>query len=212
MLGNINKVSTNIDLNKKYKAVQVDERLRPAVRKEKGEKDEVQFSPFASYINEIGWDLKGLQYHTSERFTLTFAINGVEFETEIDYSLMMKQARRVYRVASRVDPYTVQLLVSVKNASVPSVPKAADKVIGIKKLLVSIGSLGLESEITDPGHIIVRELMRENEGAAEQDMKAITSSLHYLLQKLDKILISSLKFPQSDEPDFIVQRVTSARK
>ncbi len=212
MLGNINKVSTNIDLSKKYKAVQTDERLRPAARKEKGEKDEVQFSPFASYINEIGWDLRGLQYHTSERFTLTFAVNGVEFETEIDYSLMMKQARRVYRLISRVDPYTVQLLVSVKNASVPTIPRPADKVIGIKKLMVSIGSLGLESEISDPDHIIVRELLRENEGAAEQDMKAVTSSLHYLLQKLEKMLISSLKFPPSDEPDFIIQRVSSSRK
>jgi len=153
-----------------------------------------------------------LQYHTSERFTLTFAINGVEFETEIDYSLMMKQARRVYHLVSRVEPYTVQMVVSVKNSSVPTVPRPVDKIIGIKKLMVSLGTLGLESEITDPDHIIVRELLRENEGAAEQDIKAVTSSLHYLLQKLEKMLISSLKFPSSDEPDFIIQRVSSARK
>jgi hypothetical protein len=174
--------------------------------------DKIKFSPAAYYLTRINWQIKDLNYKTSDKVSITFIANNLEFETEVDFLSFYNEKRQRFTISRLLEEdggKKYSFFISVKKKAV-IINEDADvsqlNAIGgmfDKALLLEI----MEYEYK-PESVFIEELLTGLKQNLEKEFDYVVSTLFTLLYKLKNYkIIDNYKFEEDKEEAFVIEKI-----
>ncbi len=177
-------------------------------------KDTITFSPAALFLAHINWELKEIQYPTSEHVLLKFVIEGIEFYVEINlnelYANVMQQFSILNVHRSKVKEKAILVKVSVAKDKITTVENPMKfEIPFINQLYDRILELELHSALTNEDEVMLKNL---TDGIKEQlldEFRNILYGVYTFLDKLGKFnLVKNYLFAHEVNDPLIIERIT----
>lgn len=174
--------------------------------------DKIKLSPAAYYLTRINWQIKDLNYKTSDKVSITFIANNLEFETEVDFLLFYNEKRQKFIISRLLEEdggKKYSFFISVKKKAVVINEDAEvsqlNAISGMfdKALLLEI----MEYEYK-PESVFIEELLTGLKQNLEKEFDYVVSTLFTLLYKLKNYkIIDNYKFEEDKEEAFIIEKI-----
>jgi len=177
-------------------------------------KDTITFSPAALFLAHINWELKEIQYPSSENVFLKFIIAGIEFFVEINlnelYSNIMQQFSILNVHRSKIKEKAVLVKLSVAKDKVVIMENPIKfEIPFINQLYDRILDLDLHSALTNEDDIMMKNL---TDGIKEQLLEEFQNILYGVYTFLDKLgkfnLVKNYLFEHEVNDPLIIERIT----
>ncbi|HEX3072822.1 MAG TPA: hypothetical protein VHP30_04335 [Ignavibacteriales bacterium] len=174
--------------------------------------DKIKLSPAAYYLTRINWQIKDLNYKTSDKVSIAFIANNLEFETEVDFLLFYNEKRQKFIISRLLEEdggKKYSFFISVKKKAVVINEDAEvsqlNAISGMfdKALLLEI----IEYEYK-PESVFIEELLTGMKQNLEKEFDYVVSTLFTLLYKLKNYkIIDNYKFEEDKEEAFIIEKI-----
>lgn len=175
--------------------------------------DKIKFSPAAYYLTKINWQIKDLAYKTSDKVTITFLANNLEFETEVDFLLFYNEKRQKF-VISRImeeeggKKYSFQISVK-KKAVIINEDAETNQLANIGVMFDKALRLEIMEYDYKPESVFIEELLTGLKSVLEKEFDYVVSTLYTLLYKLKNYkIIDNYKFEEDKEDSFLIEKIT----
>jgi hypothetical protein len=217
MLGNVYKINTKLDPADRKGFQNVPrEKINVKMREKAAKHDNVQLSPFTAYLNQIDWQLKGIQKPSPEKLFFAFVVKEFEFQTEIDFSRFAAQPRQYYSIIcdKEIEGEKKRSLLKVSIAKrglhLDNEYKNID-LETLRTLFDNIFEMNIHSELNREKNAVIKQLLSGIYNDLLAEIENITVGVYTLIEKMDIMKPKTIKYPPDLEDTILLEKITTVK-
>ena len=167
------------------------------------DKDSLVFSPAATYLSELNWELHNLEYPDKDKIRLEFVIDGFLFRFVIDFSTYYSNLFQPMYISKFVKGKKISLILALAKRKLWFIDHYQDiDFIGLEALFEKISILEDDKKLEE--NIEVLNELRELEIKLNSELQYILAAVFTFLDKLNKFKIIK-KFQFNNESNELVK-------
>lgn len=207
MLDKIININTDVRLQSEDKSSRYNRFGKKKGNSQVPEKDSLVFSPAASYLSELDWELHHLDYPAEDKVSLEFVIDDFLFRMIIDFSNYWTTLSQSIYISHQMKRKNISIIMSLAKRKLWFIEHYQHiKFTGIESLFERIFELSDENNEVDD--LKLEEELIELEIKLNSEMQYILASVFTFLDKLGKFkIIKKFQFNNNSKELVKIEKV-----